>query len=51
MYSAAERLAYFAIDSRQELWQNGLDVMPSQDGEDLIFDNLANGNWQIAISC
>jgi hypothetical protein len=39
MYSAAERLAYFAIDSQQELWQNGPDVMPSQDGEDLIFEN------------
>lgn len=49
MYFAAERLAYFAVDSCDKIGQNGFAVMPSQDGEDKIFENIANGNWQMAI--
>ena len=31
-------LAYFAVDSRNKVGQNGFAVMPSQDGEDKIFE-------------
>jgi hypothetical protein len=40
MYFAAERLSYFAVDSRNKTGQNGFAVKPSQDGEDLIFENI-----------
>jgi hypothetical protein len=33
-------LSYFAIDSRNKTGQNGFAVKPSQDGEDLIFENI-----------
>jgi hypothetical protein len=33
MYFTAERLAYFAVDSRQELWQNGADVSRLRTGK------------------
>jgi hypothetical protein len=32
-------LAYFAIDSRKKIGQNGFAVKPSQDGEDKVFEN------------
>jgi hypothetical protein len=35
---SAEGLAYFAIDSCDKIGQNGFAVMPSQDGEDKIFE-------------
>jgi hypothetical protein len=38
MYFAAERLAYFAVESRNKTGQNGFGIKPSQDGEEKIFE-------------
>jgi hypothetical protein len=35
---SAGALAYFAVDSRNKIGQNGFAVMPSQDGEEKIFE-------------
>ena len=38
MYFAAERLAYFSVDSCNKTGQNGFSVKPSQDREEKIFE-------------
>ena len=45
----AERLAYFAVDSRNKIGENGFAIKPSQDGEDKIFENRRGSTWYLVL--